>query len=350
MFSNPTIKDVARVAGVHFTTVSMALRGHPSIPATTRDRIVSAAGRIGYQRDEIFSALSNRRSRGANQSFVPRIAFISNISPAEEFQRHAAHRTLFEGAQQQAEALGYKFELLLVGGGEHTSASLYKYLKKHSITGMIIGGFESGRATLDLPWNEFCVVKVDSRHMEPPVSIVSTDQFNGVRIAIQRMRALGYRRLGIAVGLHDEEGTDDMHVSGLLAEMPEVGSKNWIPPLLFPRNATAPDVIPLLGDWVKRHTIDAVICNWTSIRQLLADAGYSVPHEIACACLCLSRKTSALAGIVSNMGLVGQRASTLLATLLRSERRHATTLATTTLVQGNWYDGSSAPLREQVQQ
>jgi DNA-binding LacI/PurR family transcriptional regulator len=348
VFSNPTIKDVARVAGVHFTTVSMALRGHPSIPATTRDRIVSAAGRIGYQRDEIFSALSNRRSRGANQSFVPRIAFISNISPEEEFQRHAAHRNLFEGAKQQAEALGYKFELLLVGTGGHTSASLYKYLKKHSITGIIIGGFESGRATLDLPWNEFSVIKVDSRHMEPPVAIVSTDQFNGVRVAIQRMRALGYRRLGVAVGLHDEEGTDDMHVSGLLAEMPDVGSKNWIPPLLFPRNAMAPDVVPLLGAWIKEHSIDAVICNWTSIRQLLADAGYKVPRDIACACLCLSRKNAALAGIVSNMGLVGQRASTLLATLLRSERRHAPTLATTTLVQGNWYDGSSAPLREQA--
>ena len=347
MFSNPTIKDVARVAGVHFTTVSMALRGHPSIPATTRDRIVSAAGRIGYQRDAIFSALSNRRSRGANQSFIPRIAFISNISPLEEFQRHSAHRALLDGAQRQSEALGYKFELLLLGAGEHTSASLYKYLKKNSITGLIIGGFESGRTTLELPWSEFCVVKVDSRHMDPPVAIVSTDQFNGVRVAIQQMRALGYRRLGIAVGLHDEEGTDDMHVSGLLAEMPDIGTKDWIPPLLFPRNASGPDVIPLLGAWIKEHKIDAVICNWTSIRQLLSESGYRVPQDIACACLCMSRKNPALAGIVSNMGLVGQRASTLLATLLRSERRHSPNLATTTLVQGNWYDGSSAPLRAQ---
>jgi hypothetical protein len=120
--------------------------------------------------------------------------------------------------------------------------------------------------------------------------------------------------------------------------------------LLFPRNASAPDVVPLLGSWIKEHSIDAVICNWTSIRQLLAEAGYKVPHEIACACLCLSRKNTALAGIVSNMGLVGQRASTLLATLLRSERHHTAPLATTTLVQGNWYDGSSAPLRDQAHQ
>ncbi len=348
MFSNPTIKDVARVAGVHFTTVSMALRGHPSIPATTRDRIVSAAGRIGYQRDEIFSALSNRRSRGANTGFTPRIAFITNISPKDEFVRHGAHRVLFDGAQQQAEALGYKFELLMVGAGEHTSASLYKYLKKNGITGIIVGGFESGRATLDLDWAEFSVIKVDSRHMDPPVAIVSTDQFNGVRVAVQRMHALGYRRVGLAVGLHDEEGTDDMHVSGLLAEHPDIASKSWIPPLLFPRNAVSTAVIPLLRTWVKEHELDAVICNWTSIRQMLGDAGFQVPQDIACACLCLARKNAALAGIVSNMGLVGQRAATLLATLLRSERRGSIPLATTTLVQGNWYDGSSAPLRENV--
>jgi LacI family transcriptional regulator len=159
------------------------------------------------------------------------------------------------------------------------------------------------------------------------------------------MSQLVYERIGLAVAMHDEEGTDGMHVSGLLAEAPEIASRNWIPPLLFPHGTVAAEVVPLLRKWVDRHAIQAVICNWTNIRGMLTAAGYGVPNEIACACLCLSRKNPALAGVVSNMGLVGQRAATLLATLLRSERRGLPALATTTLVQGNWYDGSSAPLR-----
>lgn len=345
MFSNPTIKDVARVAGVHFTTVSMALRGHPSIPGATRDRIVAAAGRIGYQRDAVFSALSNRRARGASSGFTPRIAFLANRSPEEGFYKRSHNRALLEGAKKQAESLGYRFEILFVDKGHHDSNTLYRQLRKSGVTGVIIGSFEAGRATLDLDWSEFCVVKVDSLHMSPAATHVSTDQLNGVRVAYQRMRALGYRRIGLAVGLHDEEGSDDMHVSGLLLEAPDISSPDWIPPLLFPHGATGDDATPLLRDWTRRHELDAVICNWTNIRSMLSNGGIQVPHEVACACLCLSRKNANLAGLVSNMGMVGERVATLLATLLRTERRGIPELATHTYVQGKWYDGPSAPLR-----
>ncbi|HEU5077675.1 MAG TPA: LacI family DNA-binding transcriptional regulator [Opitutaceae bacterium] len=345
MFSNPTIKDVARVAGVHFTTVSMALRGHPSIPATTRDRIVAAAGRIGYRRDAVFSALSNRRSRDGVTGFAPRIAFVVNRSPEEGFFKRTHNRVMVEGARQQAESLGYRFELLFVDKGHHDSASLYRYLRKTGVTGVIIGGFEAGRDTLEMDWSSFCVVKIDSRHMDPAVTLVSTDQLNGVRVAFQRMRALGYKRIGLAVGLHDEEGTDDMHVSGLLLEQPDIASPHWIPPMLFPHGATGEIATPLLRDWIRAHKLDAVVCNWTNIRTMITDGGFRMPQQVACACICLSRKNPALAGIVSNMGMVGERVTTLLATLLRTERRGVPELATHTYVEGKWYDGASAPLR-----
>lgn len=345
MFSNPTIKDVARVAGVHFTTVSMALRGHPSIPSTTRDRIVAAAGRIGYQRDSVFSALSNRRSHTQARNFAPGIAYIVNRSPENGYYRRSHYRMLVEGARKQAEALGYRFELLFVDDGYHNSTSLYNYLKKQGFTGLIIGAFESGRAGVELDWSEFCVVKIDSRHMDPPVTFISTDQFNGVRLAMQKMHMLGYARIGLAVGIEDEEGTDDMHLSGYLLEQPEISPSCAIPPLFFPRGAGGKEAIPLLRSWIQENHLDAVVCNWTSIRTMVSTAGFRCPEQVACACLCLGRRNSSLAGLVANMDLVGQRGSALLATLMRSERRGIPTSATTTYVQGNWYDGTSAPSR-----
>lgn len=345
MFSSPTIKDVARAAGVHFTTVSMALRGHPSIPAVTRDRIVAVAGRIGYRRDEVFSALSNRRSRGSTVRYRPRIAYVANRSPEDGFFDRSHNRALVEGARKQAEALGYQFELLFVDRGHHDSQSLYRHLKKEGITGVIIGAFEPARSTFELNWSEFCVVKVDSRHMPPLVTFVSTDQLNGVRLALQRMRELGYRRIGMAVGSEDEEGTDDMHLSGYLLDQARPPSGAPVPPLLFPRGADQSVVVPLLREWIAAHRVDSVICNWTNIRTMLSLAGYRCPDEVACACLSLSRRAPTLAGVVSNMGLVGQRVAALLATLMRAERRGVPELATTTLVNGIWHDGSSAPAR-----
>lgn len=324
----------------------MALRGHPSIPAGTRDRIVAAAGRIGYQRDAVFSALSNRRSRGASRGFAPRIAYLSNRSPENGFYRRTHYRMLVDGARKQAEDLGYRFDVMFVDEGHHNSASIYAHLKEEGISGIIIGAFEPGRAGLDINWSEFCVVKIDSRHMDPPVTFVSTDQLNGVRLSVQKMRALGYSRIGLAVGTDDEEGTDYMHSSGFLMEQAEAWGSSWIPPLLFPSAAHPRDVTPMIGEWIRQHGINAVICNWTNIKTMVTGSGFRCPEDVACACVCLPRKHPTLAGVVANMDLVGQRVASLLATLMRTERRGIPALATTTYVQGTWHDGPSAPLHQ----
>lgn len=252
---------------------------------------------------------------------------------------------LVNGARRQAEALGYRFDLLFLDEGHHTSESLYEYLKQEGISGIIIGAFEPTRRVLTMNWSEFCVVKIDSRHMDPPVTFISTDQFHGVRLACQKMRGLGYQRIGLAVGAEDEEGTDDMHVSGYLVEQPNAGEPDWIPPLLFPRGASTREVIALLGEWIRQHGIDAVLCNWTSIQKMVTSAGFNCPGDVACACLCLPRRHPELAGLSANMDLVGQRVAALLASLMRAERRGVPELATNTYVQGVWYDGPSASPR-----
>jgi LacI family transcriptional regulator len=218
-------------------------------------------------------------------------------------------------------------------------------LKKQGFTGLIIGAFESGRAVVELDWSEFSVVKIDSWHMHPPVTFISTDQLNGVRTAMQKMHRLGYSRIGLAVGIEDEEGTDDMHFSGFLLEQPGGPSLPLIPPLFFPRGAVMAEVILLLHAWILQNNINAVVCNWTNIRTMLVGAGFRCPDDVACACLCLGRRNPSLAGMLANMNLVGQRSAALLATLMRSERRGIPPSATTTYVQGNWYDGTSAPPR-----
>ena len=45
----PTQKDVASVAGVDQSTVSLALRGDPRISPATRRRVLEAAKKLGYK-------------------------------------------------------------------------------------------------------------------------------------------------------------------------------------------------------------------------------------------------------------------------------------------------------------
>lgn len=343
MFAHPSIKDVAQVAGVHFTTVSMALRGHPSIPAATRDRILAAADRTGYRRNEVFAALTNQRSGGASRYYVPRIAYLANRSPEAGFEERAHNRMLVAAARRQAEALGYRLDVLFVDKGHFDSSSLLAHLREHAIRGLIIGAFEPGRGELELDWSEFCTVKIDSRHLPLDVAFVSNDQMAIVRQAFRQMRALGYRRVGLAVDMDCEQSTDDMHLAAWLDEQQGIPRAERVPALIFPHDASHREAVPLLKKWIPANGVDAVLCNWTNIRRMVGMAGYDCPREVACACLCLTRPMAALAGVVANLDLVGQRVVSLLAALLRSEQRGLPDSATSTFVEGYWHDGTSAP-------
>jgi LacI family transcriptional regulator len=49
MSKAPTQRDIANAAGVCQATASLALRNHPSIPETTRNRIREVAETLGYR-------------------------------------------------------------------------------------------------------------------------------------------------------------------------------------------------------------------------------------------------------------------------------------------------------------
>jgi DNA-binding LacI/PurR family transcriptional regulator len=251
------------------------------------------------------------------------------------------------GARQLAEMLGYDLELLSLSEGHHTSKTLARYLKAQNISGIIIAGFEPGLTEFKLDWNDFAIVKINSLHMEPDVTSVSNDQRQDVRIAVREMLARGYRRIGLAVGLGDEEMTQYRHIAGFLIEQAAVPPKDRVPELLFPHQASATQVSALLGEWVRRHKIDAVLCNWTTIEELLAQAGLRVPTDIACACLCLLEKSESLAGIYPNLHMVGFKAVSLLTTQLKLGTRGVPDYASRTYVRSSWQDGPSAPLKKQ---
>lgn len=64
MSGHITMADVARAAGVHQTTVSLALRSHPRIPENTRKRIQQVAEEMGYRPNPLVSALIAQRRLG----------------------------------------------------------------------------------------------------------------------------------------------------------------------------------------------------------------------------------------------------------------------------------------------
>jgi LacI family transcriptional regulator len=85
MKKSVTIKDIARIAGVHHTTVSLALRNSKALKKETREKIQALAAEMGYRANLLAQGFRNRRSNTIGL-LVPSIQhhffakFISEIS------------------------------------------------------------------------------------------------------------------------------------------------------------------------------------------------------------------------------------------------------------------------------
>jgi LacI family transcriptional regulator len=59
----PTIRDVAREAGVSYQTVSRVLNDHPKVATDTRERVLQAMKHLGFQRNLAAQMLTTQRSQ-----------------------------------------------------------------------------------------------------------------------------------------------------------------------------------------------------------------------------------------------------------------------------------------------
>src|SRR5687768_16285134 len=73
-----TLADVAVRANVHVTTVSLALRNHPRLPAATRERIQALAKKMGFAPDPCVRALVAYRGRMMPRRNPPTLAYVTN--------------------------------------------------------------------------------------------------------------------------------------------------------------------------------------------------------------------------------------------------------------------------------
>lgn len=342
----PTLKDVARETGYHITTISLALRGHASIPKETRERIENSARQLGYQRDPVFHALSRFRQQGRVRAPAPKIAYLENYGVGAGAQRQPHLLVMQQGARRQAELLGYQLEVLAVGEDDHDSRSLSQHLREQHISGLVLASFQPGFAEITLNWDEFAIAKVHSRHMEPNVTVVANDQLREVRMAYRHLAALGYHRIGLAVGRADEDASGHRHTAGYLMELASIPRDRHVPPLIFPYNTDEETLGPMMARWIKRNQVDVVLCNWISIREVIATAGLTVPQEVACACLCLCDSAhEGLAGVRPRLDLVGERAVSIVVTQLKSGTLGVPAVSSSIYVQSTWQDGASAPAR-----
>ncbi len=331
---NPRVlmKDVAKVAGVHQTTVSLALRNHPSLPQATRDRIQKLADEMGYRPDPALSALVAYRQATKNQPSEQVIAWIINVKDDKRITDQHVHRLLMAGAKERARELGYKLDVFWLGREYKDSKSLNRVLKARGIQGVIFGAFDYHDEPFELDWDLFSCIKVNPLPENLPFDTVQCDQIDAVGQVIADLQRIGIERFGLAVSEFEEIHKRFTFAAGFHTHRREIAPENWVPPLYFQHGPDyQEDVAPCTLEWARKNKLQAIISNWNNL-EVVAKKLNEEGQECRFISLDANERTARNGGINQDHHENGRRAVDMTVGHIKTFRRGRESKPSTTLI------------------
>ncbi|MFZ4776212.1 MAG: LacI family DNA-binding transcriptional regulator [Terrimicrobiaceae bacterium] len=249
----PTLRDVAREAGVSHMTVSRVVRGERRVSEATRQLVENAIRRLRYRPDPALSALAAYRTReGGGRGSV--LAFL-------ECDIDDYSRLVFQGARTEAERLGYTIESHRLSRSASSQRQLGRILFNRGIHGLLFGPSQTPWTFAGWNWPHFAPVSLGALSHHPPLSSVSMDYFDGVMKAGAYLRALGAKRVGLAISPSLEFRTGHRWLGGYAA----LEQSPSPPPY-----SGAPEDRASLRRWSRKNQLDAVLtihkCVWHSLQ------------------------------------------------------------------------------------
>ncbi len=334
-----TQKDIARKAGVHRATVSMAFKGHPNIPPKTRERILKIATELGYAPDPMLSALAAYRNRKRPATFHGTLAWLTNSAYGFDWR----DRTLrphfsdyFEGAKAQAQRYGFQLEIFDFNAPRMTPARLASILAARGVQGVLLCPQPRPETNLDFPWQNFSAVTFGYSLATPHLHTVSATQYRAMRQTVHELRRLGYRRIGLALDGDHDLRTDHNYLAGYLVEEHLAGGGSTVPPLPAPY----PDH-RAVKQWLRAHQPDAIVTGNYHFLDVLRSLGRRVPDEIGVACPLLPSADTELAGVIENSVQIGSVAVDFLIGMIHRQERGIPENPQRIHVEGRWLAGKT---------
>jgi LacI family transcriptional regulator len=179
-----TLHEVAEEAGTSRSTASRALGGHGYVAEHIRERVRSAAERLGYVPDVSARTLKGRSSRVIG-------LLVSDL-------RNQFYAQLAAGVEQTLSAAGYQVVLVDDHGSEERAADGARAFLAMRADGVLLAPV--GRpATEVLVEHGTPVVEVDRRSGVRGCDAVAIDSESGTHAAVTHLLELGHRQIAVVV-------------------------------------------------------------------------------------------------------------------------------------------------------
>lgn len=249
-----TIKDIAAKAGVAVSTVSYALRNHPSIPAITCQRIQKVATELGYRPDPQISALMAHIGRGRVINSAGRIALVWMQGRRSLTRETPFFVQMRQGAGEQAQLRGYQLEEFWPAEDKLSGTRLSGILRARNISSVLFSPpIEGVAADYLLEWSRFACVVLG--HARWPVELhrVAHDHYHAVGECLQRMMAAGVTRPAIVLTEEINRRTDFAVKAAFMTHHPVEARARG---LIYALDLRGPKEFP---GWLRSHEPDGVL-------------------------------------------------------------------------------------------
>ncbi len=180
----PRLSEVAAEVGVSPATVSLVLRGIAGPSASTRERVLEAAARLGYRPDRAASALASRRSRS--------VGVLMDIG-------YPFHARLVLDLHEAAEKHGYNLVLSTITPSSKEERAINALLDSRC-EALILLGPEAPVPYLERLAQQVPVVVLGRPVPSSSVDVVRTADDEGVAQAVGHLADLGHRRIAYLEG------------------------------------------------------------------------------------------------------------------------------------------------------
>jgi len=186
----PTIRDVARKAGISLSTVSLVINNRGYVSPETRESVLKVVHDLSYH--------PTRSARGLASRTSGNIGFIlseGHFSQAEPF-----YTRIFLGTEFEARDHNYYILLTTVGDQFDPDNYVPRFLLERNVDGIIIAGKVNEKLISYIDSLGLPIVLVDYEMKRAQHSAVLIDNWRGATLAVEHLLALGHKRIAFLGG------------------------------------------------------------------------------------------------------------------------------------------------------
>lgn len=336
-----SVRKIAKALRLSPSTVSLALRNSPKIPAITRQRVQAEAERVGYRPNaKLKEVMSQLRLTGVRprEACFGVISFYDKLRP---WQDSLHLQRIYTSMEQRATELGYRLEPLWLRAPGMTLRRFRSILETRGIEGLLCFGSPNIGEVFP-PDFEHCAVVTVGLSIATPMHRVTSHFYNDLTHVLGKVHALGYRRPGLVLGVYEDHRSAHAYTGAYFAWCDHVLGTPAIVPVL---RLDGVEEEPLMN-WLHEHRPDVLVFvhlynEIEDLKAVLARHGIRTPQDVGVAAVSQILEGTGLSGLEQNQELMGAWAVELLVARITHQDFGIPRHPRIEMVEGRWVEGTT---------